>query len=95
MDQGTHEVRAEYWRGIIKACNERPAGQSAKQWMKENGITEQSYYSWQRRFRKEAYEQMQTPAVAYASKVSFAEISIPSQPMDFVNNNQVAATIRF
>lgn len=27
MDQC--EVRAEYWRGIIKACNERPAGQSA------------------------------------------------------------------
>lgn len=45
MDQC--EVRAEYWRGIIKACNERPAGQSAKQWMKENGITGQSYYSWQ------------------------------------------------
>ena len=30
MDQCTHEVRAEYWRNIIKACGQRPAGQSAK-----------------------------------------------------------------
>lgn len=27
MDQCTHEVRAEYWRNIIKACGQRPAGQ--------------------------------------------------------------------
>ena len=37
MDQCTHEVRAEYWRNIIKACGQRPAGQSAKKWMDENG----------------------------------------------------------
>ena len=35
MDQCTHEVRAEYWKGIIKACGQRPAGQSARtRWMK-------------------------------------------------------------
>lgn len=52
MDQCTHEVRAEYWKGIIKACRQRPAGQSAKSWMDENGICEQSYYHWQRKFRQ-------------------------------------------
>ena len=51
MDQYTHEVRAEYWKKIIQACGQRPAGQSAKSWMDENGISEQSYYHWQRRFR--------------------------------------------
>ena len=40
MDQCTHEVRAEYWRNIIKAAGQRPAGQSAKKWMDENGICE-------------------------------------------------------
>ena len=50
MDQCTHEVRAEYWKGIIKACGQRPAGQSAKNWMEVNGICEQSYYHWQRKF---------------------------------------------
>ena len=53
MDQCTHEVRAEYWRNIIKAC-----GQSAKKWMDENGICEQSYYHWQRKFRQQAYDQV-------------------------------------
>ena len=36
MDQCTHEVRAEYWKKIIQACGQRPAGQSAKNWMDEN-----------------------------------------------------------
>lgn len=36
MDQCTHEVRAEYWKKIIHACGQRPAGQSAKSWMDEN-----------------------------------------------------------
>ena len=58
MDQCTREVRAEYWKKIIQACGQRPAGQSAKSWMDENGICEQSYYHWQRRFRKQAYEEM-------------------------------------
>ena len=35
MDQCTHEVRAEYWKKIIQACGQRPAGQSAKAgWMR-------------------------------------------------------------
>ncbi len=24
MDQCTHEVRTEYWKGVIKACGQRP-----------------------------------------------------------------------
>ena len=68
MDQCTHEIRAEYWRGVIKACGQRPAGQSAKSWMDENGICEQSYYHWQRKFRQEAYHQMKenSDAVCFA-----------------------------
>ena len=80
MDQCTHKVRAEYWRNIIKACGQRPAGQSAKKWMEmdENGICEQSYYHWQRKFRQQAYDQMKDqetlPSVAEKAEVSFAEI---------------------
>ena len=78
MDQCTHEVRAEYWRNIIKACGQRPVGQSAKKWMDENGICEQSYYHWQRKFRQQAYEQMKEkemlPSVTEKAEVSFAEI---------------------
>ena len=78
MDQCTHEVRAEYWRNIIKACGQRPAGQTAKKWMDENGICEQSYYHWQRKFRQQAYDQMKEkemlPSVTEKAEVSFAEI---------------------
>ena len=78
MDQCTHEVRAEYWKRIIKACSQRPAGQSAKNWMEENGICEQSYYHWQRKFRQQAYDQMKEkemlPSVTEKAEVSFAEI---------------------
>lgn len=82
MDQCTHEVRAEYWRNIIKACGQRPAGQSAKKWMDENGICEQSYYHWQRKFRQQAYDQMKEkemlPSVTEKAEVSFAEIPYSS-----------------
>ena len=78
MDQCTHEVRAEYWRKIIQACGQRPAGQSAKRWMDENGICEQSYYHWQRRFRQQAYAEMKEnasfPAVTEKSELDFVEI---------------------
>ena len=78
MDQRTHEVRAEYWRKIIQTCGQRPAGQSAKRGMDENGIREQSYYHWQRHFRQQAYAEMKenasVPAVTEKSELNFVEI---------------------
>ena len=82
MDQCTHEVRAEYWEKIIQACGQRPAGQSAKSWMDENGIREQSYYHWQRRFWKQTYEEMKenasVPAVAEKAELTFVEVPCPT-----------------
>ena len=78
MDQCTHEVRAEYWRKIIHACGQRPTGQSAKSWMDEHGICEQSYYYWQRRFRQQVYGEMKekasVPTVTEKSGLAFVEI---------------------
>ena len=87
MDQCTHEVRAEYWKKIIQACGQRPAGQSAKSWMDENGISEQSYYHWQRRFRKQAYEEMKENASvpAVAEKTRSKSLLILSAVQDTVN----------
>lgn len=79
MDQCTHEVCASYWEGIIKSCSQRPVGQTAKSWMDENGICEQSYYYWQRKFRQQAYERMREsrpalPAAPEKTDISFAEM---------------------
>lgn len=81
MDQITHTVRNSKWKDIILQCQNRPVGMSAKQWMAENQISEKSYYYWLRKFRKEAFGQMNNspvlPAVQENSEVSFAEIHIP------------------
>jgi putative transposase len=79
MDQITHDVRRTNWLNIITQCQERPAGISAKQWLSDNGIHEKTYYYWLRKFRKEAYAQMQVSAITQTSDVSFAEISMPDE----------------
>ena len=81
MDQIIHAVRSSKWRDIIFQCQNRPTGMSIKQWMTENQISEKSYYYWQRKLRKAAFEQMNDslaalPAVQANTEVSFAEIRI-------------------
>lgn len=83
MDECTHNVRAEHWKEIISQCQQRPADQSAKQWLDQNGIREQSYYYWQRKFRQQAFDQMNSfsdslPAVKETGKTDFVELSFPS-----------------
>ena len=63
MDQTTHDVRRANWLNIITQCQERQEGVTVKQWLSDNGVKEKAYYYWLRKFRKEAYEQMQ-PMVA-------------------------------
>ncbi|MBD5520958.1 MAG: IS66 family insertion sequence element accessory protein TnpB [Lachnospiraceae bacterium] len=77
MDQSTHNVRRANWLNIVNQCQERPSDVSARQWLADNGIKEKAYYYWLRKFRKEAYGQMQVSASAQSAEVSFAEFSIP------------------
>ncbi len=76
MDMTTHEVRIANWRSIIEQCQARPEGQSAKQWLADNGIPEKNYYYWQRKVRQETYALISskvTPA-AEPEPVTFAEL---------------------
>ena len=82
MDKCTHEVRMEYWKNIITQCQNRPEGQSAKQWMDANGICEGTYYLWQKKIRQQTYEQMTEskhflPASQKTEEITFAELPIP------------------
>ena len=91
MDGCTHSVRAQYWEKVIEACHQRPAGQSAKAWMEENEVCEQSYYYWQRRLRQKMYQQLQSvntkvPTVVEHSEISFAEI--PFQQENFMGTKE-------
>lgn len=98
MDQSTHNVRRANWLNIINQCQNRPSDVSAKQWLADNGIKEKAYYYWLRKFRKEAYGQMQVSAPAQSAEVSFAEFSIPmdspSRPMPCTLHSDPVAVIK-
>lgn len=68
MDQSTHDVRRAGWLNIVNQCQERSANVSVRQWLADNGIIEKVYYCWLCKFRKEAYNQMQVPAVAQTTE---------------------------
>ncbi len=97
MDQITHDVRSSQWLEIITQCQNRPEGTTAKQWMADNGISEQSYYYWLRKFRKQACSQMTetSTAISVGNEISFAEVSIsPKQSANiaaFTLENSVEA----
>lgn len=86
MDKTTHEIRISNWRSIIEQCQARPEGQSAKQWLADNGISEKTYYYWQRRVRQETYALIKQDAVSPAipaldtKSVTFAEIPYAAAP---------------
>lgn len=102
MDQCTHEVRAQHWRKVLHSCQQRPAGQSAKNWLEENDICEQSYYYWQRRLREKTYQQMpkdtsSVPATENNTGVSFAEIpwqQATLEHMDMMSSFAPAAVLK-
>ena len=81
MDQTTHNVRRANWLTIITQCQERPEGISVRQWLSDNGVKEKAYYYWLRKFRKEAYAQMQSPGSKEnpGTEIAFTEISIPAK----------------
>ena len=96
MDKSTNEVRTLSWAAIIEQCQARPEGQSAKQWLKANGISEKQYYYWLRKLRKQAYEQSlsnNSPASfeKCMPEVAFAEISSDGL---FSSNPVTAVTIK-
>ena len=67
------------WAGRISEC--RNSGQNVKDWCKENGICEQTYYRWQKRIFEIAKAQQE---------VQFAEVT-PVQP---VRCGNIAVTVR-
>ena len=76
MDQLTHTVRRSNWINIIRQCQDRPAGTTAKHWLAENDISEKSYCYWLRKIRREVCEQEGLREVTNPSDLSFVEIPV-------------------
>lgn len=79
MDRITHEIRLKNWMQIIERCQARSQGQSAKQWLSDNGINEKTYYYWLRKIRKLTYEQANTETALSQTKDKFSPISIKEE----------------
>ena len=82
MDQITHDVRTAQWAEIVRKCHERPAGQSAKKWLADNGINEKQYYYWQRRIRNlvAGTTNKSLPMARPTGEVTFVEMPALSEP---------------
>lgn len=89
MDRCTHEVRTQYWKGIVQNCSQRPAGQTAKSWLDENGISEQSYYHWQRKLRQQTYDLVKEKAVAGLITPNEAEVSFVELPCTVIDQENI------
>jgi transposase-like protein len=84
----TREYRASQWAECIKEC--RSSGMTIRDWCDENGVSEKSFYYWQRKFRNEACQLLEQNSKSALALPSFAEIDM-SQP---VKSETLAVTIR-
>ena len=79
MDKITHKVRCEQWTKIIKECF--ASGMNKTAWCREHGISDKSFFYWQRRLREEAY----ISTIESSSPPAIKSVSIPADPsVDFV-----------
>lgn len=87
MDKITHKVRREQWTKIINEC--LASGMNKTAWCREHGISDKSFFYWQRRLREDAYvstiEPPSLPAVKTvnvpaAPSVDFVQLKFPEQP---------------
>jgi len=56
MGQLTHEVRLRHWAEQVH--NRVVSGLSIRQWCRQQGIAEKTYYYWQRKLRAAAAKQL-------------------------------------
>lgn len=75
MDQKTHDIRLANWKTIINNCEDRPEGQSKRQWLTEHNVPMKSYYYWQRKIRiQESSELQPVSKMQNEGQLSFVEL---------------------
>ena len=94
-----NEYREQQWALVIKECAD--SGLTNKEYCRQHGISEKSYYYWLRKLRKQVCEQTapQIVAIDPAAKTDEelrieykgAELKLPAN----VDMNAVAAVLRF
>ncbi|MCR4584814.1 MAG: IS66 family insertion sequence element accessory protein TnpB [Lachnospiraceae bacterium] len=101
MDQITTDVRMAEWTALIRQCQGRPEGQTAKQWLEENGVSAKQYYYWLRKVRQQVFEQkaVQLPTESCRMSSNLALIELPDDekntptPMITIRTKKVSIEI--
>lgn len=78
MDKITHNIRREQWTKIINQC--LASGMNKTAWCKQNGISDKSFFYWQRKLRLEAADPEQFPAVPTAGTLPQTFIEVRPVP---------------
>ena len=79
MDQKAFEIRRSQWERIILEGNK--ASGSKREWCRQHGINEKSFYYWQKKIRNAAIESTRSvQAISPAPASSFVEIPVPESP---------------
>lgn len=80
MDQITTDVRMAEWTSVIQQCQNRPEGQTAKQWLEENGVSSKKYYYWLRKVRKRVYNDVaeNIPEMHKCEAAGLAYVELPA-----------------
>ena len=86
MDQRTSEIRLAQWEQIVLEGNQ--ASVTKREWCRQNGISEKSFFYWQRKIRLKALEAKNTASAivpvtaADSSRPTFVELPFPDGPDD-------------
>ena len=78
MEKYVRDIRLKQWCELIESANS--SGLPRKQWLKDNGISKDAFYYWQRKVRRYYAEQNGlVPAVSNTDRVSLVEVPIARQ----------------
>ena len=80
----TRQVRLKHWAGVMQERAE--SGQTIRQWCKERGMQEKTYFYWQRKLREVACEHLDkqepTQPTTELSIQGFAEVRLIEPPRE-------------
>ena len=86
MDQRASEIRLAQWEQIVLEGNQ--ASVTKREWCRQNGISEKSFFYWQRKIRLKALGAKNTASAivpvpaADSSRPTFVELPFPDGPDD-------------
>ena len=79
MERITHAMRAQYWAGVVKECNE--SRMKKKVWLAQHNISEKAFYKWQQQHNiseKAFYKWQQKLRVQVGTDLILSEVNKPA-----------------